>query len=294
MLCVSRSWTVPPKLGILAGRGPLPGIIVKECQLLGRDVFVIAFNGETDPSTVASGVHHEWVALPAVGRTIRLLKDADVVELVLIGPVGRPNFGNLKPDWHGAKLLPQVIKAAQKGDDAIMKVVVKDLEQQGFTILGAEDILSNLRAPLGVFGIHEPDFDDRTDIERGMEVVAQLGLMDIGQAAVVRDGYVLAVEAAEGTDAMLRRCKEFRRDKPGGVLVKRPKPGQERRVDLPTIGISTVEGTDVAGLNGIALAAGGALIVDRLAVVAAADAAGIFVCGVLQDDEEHQLEENPE
>lgn len=290
MPCVSRSWIVPPKLGILAGRGPLPGIIVRECQLVGRDVFVIAFNGETDPSTVASGVNHVWVDLPSVGRTVRLLKEADVVELVLIGPVGRPNFANLKPDWHGAKLLPQVIKAAKKGDDAIMKVVVKDLEEQGFTILGAEDVLSNLRAPLGPIGFYEPDFDDRTDIARGMEVVAQLGLMDIGQAAVVRDGYVLAVEAAEGTDAMLQRCKEFRRDKQGGVLVKRPKPGQERRVDLPTIGVSTVEGTNAAGLKGIALAAGGALVVDRLAVVAAADASGIFVCGVPEDDEGHSLE----
>ena len=279
------------KLGILAGRGALPGQIVRACQSVGREIFVIAFNGETDPSTVAGGVHHEWVDLPTVGRTIRLLKEADVVELVMIGPVGRPEFSKLKPDWHGAKLLPRVIKAARKGDDAIMKVVIEDLEQHGFTILGAEDILSNLGAPLGVIGVHEPNTGDRTDITRGMDVVAQLGVMDIGQAAVVRDGYVLAVEAAEGTDAMLRRCREFRGERAGGVLVKRPKPGQERRVDLPTIGVSTVEGASNAGLKGIAVAAGGSLIVDREAVAAAADAAGIFVCGVPEEDEaENRLE----
>ena len=276
---------MPTKLGILAGRGALPGQIVRACQSVGREIFVIAFNGETDPSTVAAGVRHEWVDLPTVGRTIRLLKEADVVELVMIGPVGRPEFSKLKPDWHGAKLLPRVIKAARKGDDAIMKVVIEDLEQHGFTILGAQDILSNLGAPLGVIGVHKPNTGDRTDITRGMDVVAQLGVMDIGQAAVVRDGYVLAVEAAEGTDAMLRRCREFRGERLGGVLVKRPKPGQDRRVDLPTIGVSTVEGASDAGLKGIAVAAGGSLIVDREAVAAAADAAGIFVCGVPEEGE---------
>ena len=251
---------------------------------MGREFFVIAFNGETAPETVAGGIAHAWVDLPTVGRTIRLLKDAGVEELVLIGPVGRPDFSKLKPDWHGAKLLPKIIKAARKGDDALMKVVVEELEQQGFTILGAEQILADLCAPLGVVGAHEPDTVDRADIARGMDVAARLGAMDIGQAVVVRDGYVLAVEAAEGTDAMLHRCGDFRGAERGGVLVKRPKPGQERRVDLPTIGVPTVEGAAAAGLKGIAVAAGGALIADREAVAAAADAAGIFVCGVALDE----------
>ncbi|MFP6749893.1 MAG: UDP-2,3-diacylglucosamine diphosphatase LpxI [Alphaproteobacteria bacterium] len=275
---------MPPKLGILAGRGALPGQIVRACRSAGRDCFVIAFNGETEPDTVAGGVAHEWVDLPTVGRTIRLLKQAGVAELVLIGPVGRPDFSKMKPDWHGAKLLPKVIKAARQGDDALMKVVVEDLERQGFKILGAEQVLANLGAPLGVMGAHEPDASDRSDIARGMEVVGQLGAMDIGQAVVVRDGYVLAVEAAEGTDAMLRRCEQFRGENRGGVLVKRPKPGQELRVDLPTIGVPTVEGAAAAGLKGIAVAAGGALIADRDAVVAAADAAGLFVCGVAVEE----------
>ncbi len=275
---------MPPKLGILAGRGALPGQIVHACLSAGREVFVIAFNGETEPETVAGGVGHAWVDLPTVGRTIRLLKAAGVEELVLIGPVGRPDFSKLKPDWHGAKLLPKVIRAARQGDDALMKVVVEDLEQQGFTILGAEEVLANLGAPLGAMGIHKPDAGDRDDIARGMAVVAQLGAMDIGQAVVVRDGYVLAVEAAEGTDAMLQRCIRFQGEGRAGVLVKRPKPGQERRVDLPTIGVPTVQGAAAAGLKGIAVAAGGALIADRGAVVAAADAAGIFVCGVAVEE----------
>ena len=275
---------MPPKLGILAGRGALPGQIVRACQAAGREVFVIAFNGETDADLVAGliadGVAHEWVDLPTVGRTIRLLKEAGVEDLVLIGPVGRPDFAKLKPDWHGAKLLPKIIKAARQGDDAIMKVVVDDLERQGFTIRGAEEILSSLAAPMGAIGKCKPDAADRADIARGMAVVGQLGAMDIGQAVVVREGYVLAVEAAEGTDEMLRRCRQFKGAARGGVLVKRPKPDQERRVDLPTIGVPTVTGAAEAGLKGIAVAAGGALIADRDAVAAAADAVGIFVCGV--------------
>ncbi len=271
---------MPPKLGIIAGRGELPRTIVQACQAAGRDFFVIAFNGETDPDTVGAGVAHAWVDLPAVGRTIKLLKEAEVADLVLIGPVGRPDFANLKPDWHGAKLLPKIIKAARQGDDALMKVVVDDLESQGFTIIGAEDVLANLGAPGGNFGAHEADAADWADIRRGMAIVAELGRLDIGQAVVVRDGYVLAVEAAEGTDAMLQRCVQFRTGDRAGVLVKRPKPGQERRVDLPTIGVATVEAVAAAGLKGIAVEAGGALVTDLDAVAAAADAAGIFVCGI--------------
>ncbi len=277
---------MPPKLGILAGRGELPGQIVQACQAAGREIFVIAFNGETDPATVAGDVSHEWVDLPTVGRTIRLLKEAEARELVLIGPVGRPDFAKLKPDWHGAKLLPKVIKAARQGDDALMKVVVEDLEQQGFTIRGAEEILAGLGAPLGAIGALAPDASDQDDIRRGMEIVAKLGDMDIGQAVVVREGYVLAVEAAEGTDEMLQRCERFRGEAPGGVLVKRPKPGQERRVDLPAIGVPTVEGAARAGLKGIAVAAGGALIANRGAVIEAADRLGIFVCGVEVEESE--------
>ncbi|MDP7549348.1 MAG: UDP-2,3-diacylglucosamine diphosphatase LpxI [Alphaproteobacteria bacterium] len=278
---------MPPKLGILAGRGELPRSIVEACQASGRDIFIIAFNGETEPATVAGGIAHAWVDLTAVGRTIRLLKEAEVRDLVLIGPVGRPDFSKLRPDWHGAKLLPKVLRAARQGDDALMKVVVDDLEQQGFNVLAAEAVLSNLGAPMGSFGALEPDAGDRADIERGLEVVGLLGRLDIGQAVVVRDGYVLAVEAAEGTDAMLKRCGQFRLEATAGragVLVKRPKPGQERRVDLPTIGLPTVRGAAAAGLKGIAVEAGGALVTDRAAVAEAADAAGIFVCGVAVGD----------
>lgn len=277
--CASRSLSDRPKIGILAGSGPLPAKLVEACRAAGRDVFVVAFNGETAPETVED-VPHAWVNVTAVGKTLKILRDHDVEELVMIGPVGRPDFSGIRPDWHGAKLLPKVIKAARRGDDAIMKVLVDDLEHQGFKVVGAEAVLANLAAPSGVMGREEPSDADKADIARAIEVLDAIGRLDIGQAVVVREGYVLAVEAAEGTDAMLDRCVAFREAQPAGVLVKLPKPNQERRADLPTIGPTTVKRAAAAGLRGIAFEAGGALIDDREAVIRAADDCGLFVVGI--------------
>lgn len=267
------------KLGILAGRGPLPGKLARACRDRGREVFVVGFKGETDPDTV-DGLDHAWVNVAAIGHTLKLLRGAGVGELVLLGPVSRPDFKSLRPDLHGARLLPKIMAAAQRGDDAIMKVIVDDLEKEGFTVLGAEEVMSDLTPTGGVLGTVEAGPQDQLDIGRGIEVVRAVGALDVGQAAVIRRGYVLAVEAAEGTDEMLRRCAAFREEEPGGILVKLPKPGQERRADLPTIGLPTLQGCTAAGLRGVVLEAGGALIDDREAVIEFADAHGIFIIAV--------------
>lgn len=261
----------------------MPGKLARACRETGRDVFVIAFEGETDPETVA-GLEHAWVNIAAIGHTLALLRDAGVGELVLLGPVSRPDFKQLRPDWHGAKLLPKIAAAAQRGDDAIMKVIIDDLEKAGFKVLGAEQVWSDLAPAAGTLGAVDTGPEDRRDIARGIEVVRALGALDIGQAAVVRRGYVLALEAAEGTDEMLRRCIAFAEGNPAGVLVKLPKPGQERRADMPTIGLPTLQGCKAAGLRGIALEAGGALIDDRDAVVEFADAHEIFVVAIEPGD----------
>lgn len=274
---------MPPKLGILAGRGALPGRLADACRKSGRDYFVLAFNGETDPAGI-DGHPQGWVDLPAVGKGINALKQAEARELVLIGPVGRPDFRNLKPDWRGARLLPKVLKAARSGDDAIMKVLVAELEAEGFSVIGAEEVLQDLAAPGGLLAGPEPGPRDWADVRRGIAVLRELGRLDIGQAVVVRDGYVLAVEAAEGTDAMLARCRGFAAEDAAGVLVKLPKPEQERRADLPTIGLETVRLCVEARLSGIAVEAGGALITDVEAVCAAASKANLFVYGLAGTD----------
>lgn len=270
---------MPPKLGILAGSGDIPVRLVAACHAIGREAFVVAFNGETDPRAV-EGCDHVWRDLAAIGGTVDALKAANCRDVVLIGPLHRPEFSALKPDWRGVKLLPRVIRAARQGDDALLTVIVQFLEEEGFRVVGADEILTEMSAPLGDLGRHVPSADDLSDIARGVAVVRALGAVDVGQAAVVRDGLVLAVEAAEGTDAMLARCADLQGDAAGGVLVKLPKPGQERRVDLPTIGSSTIDRAAAAGLHGIAVEAGGTLLVDRDVLVKDADAAGLFVTGI--------------
>lgn len=267
-----------PKLGIIAGGGELPARLAEVCRANGRAVFVLALEGQTDPATVA-GVDHAWVRLGQVRPTLKALHGAGVEELVLIGPVKRPSLNEIGFDLRSARFMAKV--AAQGlGDDGLLSAVIRVLEDEGFTVIGADQVLADLLAPRGPTGDGLPDAQADSDIARGLVVLRALGSVDVGQAVVVQQGVVLGVEADEGTDALLARCADLAREGPGGVLVKVRKTGQERRVDLPTLGVETVAGAVRAGLRGIAVEAGGSLIVDRTAVAAAADAAGIFVIGI--------------
>jgi hypothetical protein len=183
-----------------------------------------------------------------------------------------------------------MVAAARKGDDALLREVVAAYEEAGFQVVGADRLLAALLAPEGALGTLSPGERDWRDIRRAAAVVASLGVLDIGQGAVVCDGLVLAVEAQEGTDEMLRRCARLPAELRGGpdrrcgVLVKRPKPQQERRIDLPVIGVETVRLSAAAGLAGVAVEAGAALVLDRAAVAAEADALGVFVLGAAPGD----------
>ena len=269
---------MPPKLGIVAGRGELPAHLLQACRATGREVFVLAIRHETDEALV-EGVSHEWVGLGAIGKGMELLHEAGVEELVLAGPVTLPPISSLRPDARAVKFLAKAGKAAL-GDDGLLSAVIKEFETEGFRVVGADDILADILATPGPFGAIAPDEAALSDIARGVVVARALGALDVGQAVVVRHGIVLGVEAAEGTDALLRRCQALGQDGPGGVLVKVKKPMQERRVDLPAIGPRTVPAVADAGLRGIAIEAGGALVIDRKAVIEAADAAGLFVVGI--------------
>ncbi len=266
------------KLGILAGGGQLPVRVIEACRATGRDFFVLAFEGQTDPATVVD-TPHRWVRLGAVGAALDHLHAAGVSEVVMAGPVRRPSLEELRPDWRGAMFLAKVGVRAF-GDDGLLSAIVRELEAEGFRVIGADDVFESLRTPEGLVGTLAPPEESKIDIARGIEVLRTIGPLDIGQAVVVQQGVVLGVEAIEGTDALLERCGRVRREGRGGVLVKMSKPGQERRVDLPTIGPDTVAGAASAGLCGIALEAGRTLIIDRPAVARAADEAGLFVVGV--------------
>ncbi len=267
------------KLGILAGGGDLPLHLARAARATGREVFVLALRGEADPSAYL-GLPHGSVSPVKVGEVLDRLRSAGCEEVVLAGRVARPDFNQLKPDWRGAKLMPRVLKASRQGDDAILRVFLRFLEDEGFRVVGAGQVAGELVTPRGLLGRHRLSERDRRDVARAVAALAALDGPDVGQAAVVEDGRVRAVEDAAGTDEMLARLAETDRR---GVLVKMTRSGQDRRVDLPTIGPNTVEGCRAAGLAGIALEAGGSLIIDRAAVIAAADGAGMFLSGVLPD-----------
>ena len=279
-----RSWS---KLGILAGGGALPARLIRACEADGAPFALLRLQGYADESL--SGMPGHTAGLAELGRVIRTLRAEGCDAVVMAGVVRRPNFAGLKPDWRGAALLPKVVAAARRGDGALLDVLVDAFEAEGFLIVGAEEVARGLAAEGGAVGRLSPDDAARADMAKAARVVHALGPFDVGQGAVVRKGLVLAIEAAEGTDAMLERCAslppEVRGFDPGeaecacGVLLKRPKPGQELRVDLPTIGTETVRRAAAAGLAGIAVEAGAALVLDREAVARAANEAGIFVYG---------------
>jgi UDP-2,3-diacylglucosamine hydrolase len=267
-----------PKLGIIAGKGELPALILDAVRAEGRPVFVLALEGQTAPNLVAE-CNHAWIPMGAIGRGIDALKQAGVIQVVFAGGVRRPSLLKFGLDGRGAKLLAKIGKAAL-GDDRLLTVLINELENDGLSVVGADDILGDLLAEAGPLGRHVPDELANEDISRGIEIAQSLGRLDVGQAVAVQQGIVLGVEAIEGTDALISRAGAVAREGPGGILVKIKKPCQERRADLPTIGRSTVEACVRAGLRGIAVEAGATLILGRSEVIEAADAAELFIIGI--------------
>lgn len=273
----------PGALGIIAGGGRLPVALAEHARGAGFPYYVLRLKGMASPELAAHP--GEELRLDALGGMIKAARAAGCDRLVLAGIVPRPDFTKLRPDWRGVQALPRVLKAARSGDDALLRAVAAELEREGFAIVGADSVLDDLRAPRGALGRVSPSADDLADIAKARAIVTALGPFDVGQGAVVCAGLALAVEAQEGTDLMLRRVAALPSDIRGepsarrGVLVKAPKPGQERRIDLPTIGLTTVEEAARAGLAGIAVEAGGCLVMERDKAIAAADAAGLFLFG---------------
>jgi DUF1009 family protein len=269
-------------LGILAGGGPFPGQVARAAAAAGRPVFIVAFEDFAEPSVIGP-FPHEYARLGAAGRILQLLRTHGVQDLVLVGPVKRPSLLDVRPDREGAKILARIGRAAFAGDDGLLAAVVRVFAEEGFSVIGAHDIIIEALGPRGVLGRVAPDAQAAADIQRGIGIVRALGRADVGQGCVVQQGIALAVEAVEGTDQMLARAAALARPGPGGVLVKMCKPGQDRRADLPAIGPRTVTAAAAAGLRGVAFEAGGTLLTDRAACIAAADEAGLFLYGIDPD-----------
>jgi DUF1009 family protein len=275
------------KLGLIAGGGQLPIDVVQSCRASGRPVFVLRLRGFAD-AALADFPGAE-VGIAELGRQLDLLRREGCQAVCFCGIVKRPDFAQLKPDLRAIRSFPAAVAAAAKGDDALLRFLIAEFEKEGFEIEGADEVASNITLAAGPIGAVSPTAEHRDDIRLAVAVAKANGALDVGQGAVVAGGVVLAVEAQEGTDAMLGRCAALPitlRGTPGrriGVLAKWPKPIQERRIDLPTVGAVTVEGAAAAGLAGIVAEAGATLIIDRSAVIAAADKLGLFVVGLEPD-----------
>jgi DUF1009 family protein len=258
----------------------MPVAVCEAAVAQGRRVHVVALEGITDPDVAR--FPHDWVRLGQLHGLLSALRRAECEDLVLIGSMRRPNLRKVGFDsgflWHARTIL----NLMRGGDDSVLSRVVRFFEDQGFRVRGAHEIAPALLAPEGLLGGVAPDQEAQADIARGFALLAALAPFDVGQSAVVARGHVLAIEAAEGTDAMLERCATLRRSGGGkrrGVLVKAPKHGQELRVDMPVIGPRTVELAALAGLTGIAVAAGQVMIAEQAAMIGLADRNDLFVIG---------------
>jgi DUF1009 family protein len=264
------------KLGILAGGGELPGRIMEACKKRGRQFYVIAIEGQADAAVIGDNPH-TWIRLGAGQKALDIARRENFDEIVMVGPVKRPSIAALRPDMLAAKVLARAGASSVMGDDGLLKAVIAQIEEFGFNVIGPDIFLKEGPDKKGVLGRCVPDAPARTDIERGIRILNTLGPVDVGQAVIVQDNIVIAVEAVEGTDAMIERSWDLRRDGPGGVLIKLPKPGQEKRADLPTVGPQTIEAMQAAGLRGVAFDAFDTLFIDRDATIALADQYGLFI-----------------
>jgi DUF1009 family protein len=270
-------------LGIIAGGGALPLRVAAAARAMDRPVVALLLDGFANPRDW-QGVPQLTIRLGAAGQGLEWLRTSGAKQLVLAGDVRRPSLLSLRPDAGAAKILARIGMRAFGGDDSLLSAIRQVLREEGFEPIGPHGFLKGAQSPAGLLTQTTPDALAMGDIARGITVVRALGVADVGQGAVVQQGLVLGVEAIEGTDALLARVRDLRRDGPGGVLVKLVKPGQDREVDLPALGPRTVAGAAAAGLVGIAFEAEGALLVDRAEMIAQADAAGIFLLAVRPDD----------
>jgi len=257
------------RLGIVAGSGPLPRLVAEAAAAVGRKLFVLGFTGITAPDMPV----HRLMPLGAMSRSLAVLREAGVGDVVLVGPVPRPRLTDLQPDLRAFRLVTRVVRG-RIGDDAALRAVIAELEAQGHRVVGADEVAPALVARLGPLGAHDADAAALRDLAIGLEACRQLG--DSGQAVVVRRGEIIGREQRGGTDQMLSGIAGDE----GGVLVKRTKVAQDRRVDLPTIGPRTVELAAELGLAGLFVEADATLLVDPGQTRARADGLGLFVVGV--------------
>jgi len=264
------------KIGIVAGGGQFPLLFAKAARKAGRQVIIVAHEGEAWPDleTVADRIF--WIKLGQLGKIIKYFHAEQVKETVFLGTITKTRiFRDILPDLKGLSLWNK-IKIRQ--DDAILRAVADELEKEGIRVVESTLYLKHLLFPKGVLSKKKPSAAQLEDVRFGWHIARAVGSYDIGQCVVVRDRTVLAVEAIEGTDATIKRGGSLGKEK--AVVVKVKKPQQDFRFDLPAIGWTTIDHMEEARCAVLAVETGQALLFDREAVIRKADEAGIVVIGV--------------
>jgi UDP-2,3-diacylglucosamine hydrolase len=285
MVMVAAPGSDDGPLAVICGGGSLPFAVADAVIRRGRRVVLFAIRGWADPTRVVAYPHH-WAAFGQFGWFCRVAQREGCRDVVFIGSMVRPPIWHLRPDFKTLSLLPRVLHIFRGGDDHLLTGVAKIFEEHGFRLVGAHQIAPEIVMPEGPLGRERPGVRDYADIATGMALLDATSPFDVGQAVVVADARVLATEAAEGTDQMLARIAELRRNgriaagPRRGVLVKAAKRGQDRRFDLPSIGPQTVEGAARAGLAGIAVRAGSTVVAEAGRIGEIADRERLFVVGM--------------
>jgi len=270
-------------LAILCGGGSLALEAARLARESGREVFLIGIVGWA--SAEIEAFPHIWVRLGEVGKLFAALRERSIADMAIIGSVRRPELSDLWLDWGVIKRAREIARLFRGGDDGLLNGVARLLEREGLRIVSPRDFAPQLFAPVGGIAGRAPNGAEEADIAFGGALLGALSPFDVGQGAVVANARVLAVEAAEGTDAMLARVAQMRASGRlrlkgrAGVFVKAAKRGQDMRLDLPAVGLPTIAAAASAELSGLAIAAGEVLIAERAAFASAAEAAGLFVVG---------------
>lgn len=267
------------KLGIIAGGGVLPQVLIRHCQQKQRPYFVLAIENNADKAIFTPDIPHRWIRIGQAGTGFKLMHEQNAEEIVMIGTIHRPSLADLVPDLRTAAFFARIgLKSI--GDDGILRALIKDIEAENMRVVGIHEVLPELLIKEGCLTKAKPDKQALADISRGAEVAAALGRLDVGQSVIVQQGLVLGVEGIEGTDKLIERCGTYQRKGDGGVLIKLRKPQQDMRIDLPTIGATTIENLHNAGMRGLAVHAGNALMVNEPEVIALADKYKMFIVGI--------------
>jgi len=263
-------------LGIIAGSGLLPSEIADLHLKQGGNVYIAALEGETDILHITKYQYKQF-PIGSVGALLEYFRENNVKEIIIIGGITRPDLKSVKVDKAGSLLIAKILKEKFLGDDNILKIISDFIESKGCKVISPKTLLE--------LGTYEklyvsnklPSKQDQIDIELGSQVIKSLSNLDIGQSVIVADGYVLGIEAAEGTDALIRRCELLRKTERGGVLVKMAKLTQDMRLDLPTIGPDTIFYLAKHGYNGLAIQKSGVIIVKPAETIALLNEHDLFI-----------------